>query len=411
MQVRYLAALRPDGSHYIPWEVHLAPGIPAPAAKSPPKLAIPGPSRYNYGHIPAEAPFLVRIRIESFTDVALGPTVSPPRQGTGRPESGAGQAKTGRLLMGGPLAGVKVLDFTEVIAGPLAGRLLAEMGAEVIKIEPPWGDPWRTTQPFMPQESRSFITYNRGKRSLPLDLTKPEAQEVLGRLASETDVVLVNYRPDVAVKLGVDYDTLAQVNPRLIYCEMTAYGRQGPDAHRPGYDMILQAMTGMMAAENKTIDGIPQWVWSSPVIDTTSGMCMPGACARLCSPGSKRAGAKNRDLSLGVGSILDGVPIAPGGGPGPRSSRGGAEGNHRRTRRPGSLRRAGGDLAGQPPLALPRERLLPGVRHQGRPHCRRLSQRPFAPPVVGWPWASRTSIWNPVTTPIPPRPRSTLIRY
>ncbi len=184
--------------------------------------------------------------------------------------------------MGGPLAGVKVLDFTEVIAGPLAGRLLAEMGAEVIKIEPPWGDPWRTTQPFMPQESRSFITYNRGKRSLPLDLTKPEAQEVLGRLASETDVVLVNYRPDVAVKLGVDYDTLAQVNPRLIYCEMTAYGRQGPDAHRPGYDMILQAMTGMMAAENKTIDGIPQWVWSSPVIDTTSGMCMAWCvCAAL----------------------------------------------------------------------------------------------------------------------------------
>jgi len=176
--------------------------------------------------------------------------------------------------MRGPLDGIKVVDFTEVIAGPLAGRLLAEMGAEVIKIEPPWGDPWRTTQPLMPSESRSFITYNRGKRSLPLDLTKPEAQEILSRLAPEMDVVLVNYRPDVAVKLGVDYETLAQLNPRLIYCELTAYGRQGPDAHRPGYDMILQAMTGMMAAENKTIDGIPQWVWSSPVIDSTAGMCM-----------------------------------------------------------------------------------------------------------------------------------------
>ena len=184
--------------------------------------------------------------------------------------------------MGGPLDGVKVLDFTEVIAGPLAGRLLAEMGAEVIKIEPPWGDPWRLTQPFMPTESRSFITYNRGKRSLPLDLTKPEAQDIVRRLVPDMDVALVNYRPDVAVKLGVDYETLSGLNQRLIYCELTAYGRQGPDANRPGYDMILQAMTGMMAAEHKTLDGVPQWVWSSPVIDSTSGVSMAGCvCAAL----------------------------------------------------------------------------------------------------------------------------------
>ena len=81
--------------------------------------------------------------------------------------------------MNGPLDGVKVIDFSEVIAGPLAGRVLAEMGAEVIKIEPPWGESWRLTQPFMPTESRSFITYNRGKRSLPLDLTKDQAQDIL----------------------------------------------------------------------------------------------------------------------------------------------------------------------------------------------------------------------------------------
>ena len=179
--------------------------------------------------------------------------------------------------MAGPLEGITVADFTEIIAGPLAGRILAEMGAYVIKIEPPWGEPWRLTQRFTDTESRTFMTYNRGKRSLPLDLTKPEAQEILSRLARQTDVVLVNYRPDVAVKLGVDYETLSAINPRLVYCELTAYGRQGPDAHRPGYDMIIQAMTGMIASETKTVDNVPSWVWSSPLIDTSSGIAMAGS--------------------------------------------------------------------------------------------------------------------------------------
>lgn len=184
--------------------------------------------------------------------------------------------------MPGPLEGVRVADFTEIIAGPLAGRILAEQGADVIKIEPPWGEPWRLTQRFTPPdspkpESRTFMTYNRGKRSLPLDLTRPEAQEVLLRLVNQIDVVLVNYRPDVAEKLGVDYEKLSSVNPRLVYCELTAYGRRGPDAHRPGYDMIIQAMTGMIASETKTVDDVPSWVWSSPLIDTASGIAMAGS--------------------------------------------------------------------------------------------------------------------------------------
>ena len=179
--------------------------------------------------------------------------------------------------MPGPLEGVRVADFTEIIAGPLAGRILAEQGADVIKIEPPWGEPWRLTQRFTATESRTFMTYNRGKRSLPLDLTKAEAQEILARLVKQIDVVLVNYRPDVAVKLGVDYEALSAINPRLVYCELTAYGRRGPDAHRPGYDMIIQAMTGMIASETKTVDDVPSWVWSSPLIDTASGIAMAGA--------------------------------------------------------------------------------------------------------------------------------------
>jgi len=184
--------------------------------------------------------------------------------------------------MPGPLEGVRVADFTEIIAGPLAGRILAEMGADVIKVEPPWGEPWRLTQRFTPPdspnpESRTFMVYNRGKRSFPLNLTRPEAKEILARLVKQIDVVLVNYRPDVAEKLGVDYERLSRINPRLVYCELTAYGRQGPDAHRPGYDMIIQAMTGMIASETKTVDDVPSWVWSSPLIDTASGIAMAGS--------------------------------------------------------------------------------------------------------------------------------------
>ena len=196
--------------------------------------------------------------------------------------------------MPGPLEGVRVADFTQIIAGPLSGRILAEMGADVIKIEPLGGEPWRLTQRFTPPdsskpESRTFMVYNRGKRSLPLDLTQPEAQEILSRLVKHIDVVLVNFRPDVAVKLGVDYERLSDINPRLVYCELTAYGRQGPDAHRPGYDMIIQAMTGMIASETKTVDDVPSWVWSSPLIDTASGWPWPGQCRRPCSRGSARA--------------------------------------------------------------------------------------------------------------------------
>ncbi len=210
--------------------------------------------------------------------------------------------------MPGPLEGVRVADFTEIIAGPLAGRLLAEMGADVIKLEPPWGEPWRLTQRFTPTESRTFMTYNRGKRSLPLDLTKPEAQEILARLVRHIDVVLVNYRPDVAAKLGVDYETLSAINPRLVYCELTAYGRRGPDAHRPGYDMIIQAMTGMIASETKTVDNVPSWVWSSPLIDTSSGIAMSASvCAALFARERTGVGQKIETTLLGQALNLMGA--------------------------------------------------------------------------------------------------------
>ena len=211
--------------------------------------------------------------------------------------------------MPGPLDGVKVVEFTEIIAGPFAGMLLADMGAAVIKVEPPWGDPWRGVQAFAPTESRPFIAYNRGKRSLTLDLTTAAARDILARLIPQTDVALVNYRPDVAAKLGVDYAALSALNPRLIYCENTAFGRQGPDSHRPGYDLILQAMSGLLAAEGKLNEsGVPQHIVSTPLVDTAAGLCLAWCvCAALYHRERTGQGQKVETTLLGLALALLGM--------------------------------------------------------------------------------------------------------
>ena len=186
--------------------------------------------------------------------------------------------------MPGPLDGIRILEFTEIIAGPFGGMLLGDMGAEIIKIEPPWGEPWRFTQQFIPGESKTFMGLNRNKRSLPLDLTKPEAREIVYRLVENTDVVLINSRPDVPYNLGIDYETLSTKNPKLIYCENTAFGRKGPHSYRPGYDIIVQAMTGLMASEGKVVDGVPQQIQSTAVADFSTGIAIAWAvCGALYS--------------------------------------------------------------------------------------------------------------------------------
>ena len=184
--------------------------------------------------------------------------------------------------MAAPLEGITVLEFTEIIAGPYGGMLLADMGADVIKVEPPWGEPWRFQESFIPNESRTFISLNRGKRSLPLDLNRPEAREIIYKLVPDTDIVVINARPDVPYNLGIDYETLSNRNPRLIYCDNTAYGRKGPHSYRPGYDLIVQALTGILASEGKFADGVPQQVVSTAVADFATGIAIAwGVCAGL----------------------------------------------------------------------------------------------------------------------------------
>ena len=184
--------------------------------------------------------------------------------------------------MPGPLDGVKILEFTEIIAGPFGGMLLSDMGADIIKVEPPWGEPWRFAREFIPNESPTYISLNRGKRSLPLDLTRPEALEVVHRLVPDMDVVIINARPDVPYNLKIDYESLSAINPRLIYCENTAYGRRGPDSYRPGYDIVVQAMTGLMAAEGKVQNGVPQQITSTAIADYATGLSIAwSVCAAL----------------------------------------------------------------------------------------------------------------------------------
>lgn len=186
--------------------------------------------------------------------------------------------------MTGILAGIKVVEFSEVIAGPWGGMMLADLGAEVVKIEPPEGDPWRATTPFAPGEGRYFLSLNRGKRSLAVDLRRPEGRAVVHRLVERADVAVVNYRPDTPGHLGIDWETLSTLNPRLVYVDATAFGRRGPHSHRPGYDLIIQAVSGLIAADGKKSDaGLPIPVSPPPADFGTGYVIAWAACAGLFS--------------------------------------------------------------------------------------------------------------------------------
>jgi crotonobetainyl-CoA:carnitine CoA-transferase CaiB-like acyl-CoA transferase len=168
---------------------------------------------------------------------------------------------TGR---GGPLSGVRVLDLSAYIAGPYGCTLLADQGAEVIKIEPPAGDNLRKYPSTLEAESRAFLGVNRGKRGLVLDLKQPEALDVLLSLVRQADVLVHNFRPSVPARLGIAYEQLREVNPRLIYCAVTGYGESGPNKDKAGYDQVLQTMTGMCALQGPT-EGPPEVLYGSVV--------------------------------------------------------------------------------------------------------------------------------------------------
>ena len=173
-------------------------------------------------------------------------------------------------LSEGPLAGVRVLDFSTLLPGPLATLFLAECGAEVIKIErPDSGDEMRNRSPRLGTDSAQFALLNRGKRSVAVDLKLPSARALLHPLLQSTDILLEQFRPGVMTRLGFGYDEVKALNPRIIYCSITGYGQVGPRAQQPGHDLNYLAEAGLLSLSTGP-DGVPSMP-SAPIADVTGG--------------------------------------------------------------------------------------------------------------------------------------------
>jgi len=196
----------------------------------------------------------------------------------------------------GPLAGLKVIDLSHVMAGPTCALMLADMGANVIKVEKiPGGDDTRRMEPpKINGESAAFMMMNRGKRGIALDLKNPAAKAVLHRLLEDADVLIENYRADTIAKLGFGYEELHAKYPRLIYCSLSGFGRTGPYADRGGYDLIAQGMSGLMSITGEG-PGRPPVKVGSPVTDITCGIIAAmGVLAAL-----------NHRNNTGMGQLVD----------------------------------------------------------------------------------------------------------
>lgn len=180
----------------------------------------------------------------------------------------------------GPLAGIRVLDLSAYIAGPYGCTLLADQGAEVIKIESPDGDNLRKYPSTLDAESRAFLGINRGKRGLVLDLKRLEGRDVLLDLVRSADVLVHNFRPRVPPRLGIAYQQLHALNPRLIYCAVTGYGDTGPLKDRAGYDQVLQTMTGICMLQGKR-GRPPEIVYGSVVDYYAAAMVSSGVVSAL----------------------------------------------------------------------------------------------------------------------------------
>ena len=203
-----------------------------------------------------------------------------------------------------PLKGIRVLDLTRVLAGPYCAMLLGDMGAEIIKVEEPGkGDDTRGWPPFAGGESTYFMSVNRNKKSVTLNLKAPEGRELLKKLAKKSDVLLENFRTGTMEKLGLGYATLAKLNPRLVYCAISGFGESGPESHRGGYDLIVQAESGVMDLTGFA-DGPPVKVGNS-IADLVAGMSgAHGVTLALLARQKTRRGQKVEIAMLDVMAAL-----------------------------------------------------------------------------------------------------------
>lgn len=224
-----------------------------------------------------------------------------------------------------PLDGIRVLDFSKVLAGPLCTQYLGDMGADVVKIEPcRGGDDTRLWPPFEDGEGTIFLAVNRNKRSLALDLKSPEGLAICKRLAAQADVVVESFGPGVAERLGIGYEALKAENPRMVYCSISGYGTRGPMKEGKGYDLIAQAFTGMLSMTGEP-DGPPVRSPFSPVDQGTGLHAVIGIMGALMQRARTGVGCRLEaslfDTAVGfLGYFLQGYwqrgtePVRPGSG-------------------------------------------------------------------------------------------------
>ncbi|MBB4155525.1 formyl-CoA transferase [Sphingomonas jinjuensis] len=177
------------------------------------------------------------------------------------------------------MSGIGVLDLSAYIAGPYGCSLLADQGADVIKIEPPGGDNLRAYPSTLERENRAFLGVNRSKRGMVLDLKNDRDRDIMLDLVGHADVLVHNFRPGVAERLGIDHERLTAINPRLIYCVVSGYGEGGPLRAKAGYDQVLQAMTGMCVLQGKP--PVPELTYGSPVDYYAAALVAAGVASAL----------------------------------------------------------------------------------------------------------------------------------
>ena len=207
------------------------------------------------------------------------------------------------------LSGLRVLDFSRVMAGPFCTALLADLGAEVIKVEPLGGDDYRHIGPFKDGESALFLLMNRNKRGLTLNLKSQRGVALAQALAAQCDVVVENFKPGVARRLGIDHETLAAGNPRLVYASISGFGQRGPLADRPAYDLIAQAMAGMMSVTGDP-EGPPTRTGES-IADLSAGLYAAWAITAALFARERSGRGRRIDVAM-FDSVFSLLPTALG---------------------------------------------------------------------------------------------------
>ncbi|MEM1306275.1 MAG: CoA transferase [Pseudomonadota bacterium] len=226
----------------------------------------------------------------------------------------------------GPLNGMRVLDLTHIMAGPVCGLMLADMGADVIKVEKIAGgdDTRRLAPPTINGESGAFMMMNRNKRGIALDLKSDGGRGVLERMVGQSDALIENYRHDTMARLGRGYERLADLNPGLIYCEISGFGRTGPFAEQGGFDLVAQGMSGLMAITGEG-EGRPPVKVGAPVTDITAGILGAMGVAAAYAHKLKTGEGQRVDTSLFEAGIThtywqSAIAFATGESPGPLGS-------------------------------------------------------------------------------------------